>query len=245
MVESQDDEDKAAGINAVQGGRQLTGVADIRAAGGMARRWSTGRRRATLLPPPPPAGSATTTGSSATMPTSARVVPQSPATGRVISHQVVVSRVALMRSPQAVSQPCSEPPNGEQHRAASSTAMQNGPASPDRLDNGEPHKCRLFNCNAERSRIAGPDSQRRAAQAPPILRYRRPVPHRRTNSPGSSSCVATSCLSTLWRAIAVSAAEPAALHRGSGVFSTCRTAAAMSASRSGRLVQLWHHRLCS
>ncbi len=89
-----------------------------------------------------------------------------------------------MRSPQAVSRPCGEPPNGEQHSAASSTAMQNGPASLDQLDNGEPHKRRLFNFNADRSRIPGPDSQRRAAQASPLLLHRRPVPHHRTSSPG-------------------------------------------------------------
>jgi hypothetical protein len=73
-----------------------TGAANIWAAGGMARRRSTGRRRATLQPPP--TGSATTTGSSATRPTPARAVQQSLATGRVISHQVVVPGVALMRS---------------------------------------------------------------------------------------------------------------------------------------------------
>ena len=61
---------------------------------------------------------------------------------------------------------------------------------------------------------------------------------------GSSSCAATSCLSTLWRALAVSTAEPDAPHSGSGG-SACGTAAARSASRSGRLVQLRHHRrLC-
>jgi hypothetical protein len=86
-------------------------------------------------------------------------VQQSLATGRVISHQVVVSGVALMRSPQAVSRPCGKPPNGKQHSAASSTAMQNGPASPDQLDNGEPH--RAASSTASRT-----------------------VPHHRTSSPG-------------------------------------------------------------
>jgi hypothetical protein len=97
-----------------------------------------------------------------------------------------------------------------------------------------------LHCRIGYSRIAGPDSQPRAAQALPLLLHCRPVPHRRisnnggqhstASSPalqagshiagpvpqGSSSCVAISCLSSLWRALAVSAAEPAAPHRGSG-----------------------------
>ncbi len=77
---------------------------------------------------------------------------------------------------------------------------------------------RLFTCTAGWSCTAGP------------------VPH------GSTSCAATSSLSTLRRTLAVSTAEPAAPHKGSGDFSACGTAAARSASRSGRLVQLWHLR---
>jgi hypothetical protein len=115
-----------------------TSAADIRAAGVMARRWSTGRRRATLQPPP--WGSATTTGSSATRSTPARAGAARPCNWQGNQSQVVVPGVALMRSPQAVSRPCGKPPNGKQHSAASSTAMQNGPASPDQLDNGEPHR---------------------------------------------------------------------------------------------------------
>jgi hypothetical protein len=154
VVESQEDEDKAARINAVKGGRQHG--ADWRCGHLGGRR--DGAKAEHRASPSDAAGAIAAKGicyyhgSSTTMPTSARVVPQSPATGRVISHQVVVSRVALMHSPQAVSRPC-------EWRAA---------------------QRRLFNCNAERSSFARQVRQRRAAQVPPLQLQCRTVPHRRT-----------------------------------------------------------------
>jgi hypothetical protein len=56
----------------------------------------------------------------------------------VSSAQEVVLLVGLMRSPQAVGRSCGKLPNGEQHSAASSPALQVGPAPPDQFLSSRP-----------------------------------------------------------------------------------------------------------
>jgi hypothetical protein len=109
-------------------------------------------------------------------------------------HQVVASGVALMRSPHAVSRHCGKPPpNGEQHSAASSTAMRNGPAPPDQLDNGEQHSVAFL--PALQDRIV-PHRWTRfttaSSTAPPLLLHRRPVLHRRISNKGWQHSAASS-----------------------------------------------------
>jgi hypothetical protein len=109
---------------------------------------------------------------------------------------VVVSGVALMRSPKVVSRPCGKPPNGEQHDAASSTAMQNIPASQDQLDKGKQPfylHCRMvLHCQTRFTTAS--------STVPLLLLHRRPVPHRRTSSLGVVFLCSHELLSTLWKA---------------------------------------------
>ncbi len=104
---------------------------------------------------------------------------------------------------------------GEQHSAASSPTLQDSPALPDQIDNGKQHSA--ASSPALQAGPASPDQwQRRAAQRRLFACTAgwsctaKSVPH------WSSSCAATSCLSTLLRALAVSAAKPVAQAQGFG-----------------------------